>query len=65
MKAPQLGETKERKKERKNYAISVMLSYKVYHSKNDHFHPCKRQKQEMYAKKNNSGCSFPFVYLKM
>jgi hypothetical protein len=61
MTALQLGEMKRKE----IYIISVMLSYKVYHLQNGHFHPCKREKQEMYAQKNNSCCSFPFVYLKM
>jgi len=61
MKALQLAETKRKE----IYTISVMLSYKVYHSQNGHFHPWKRKKQEMYTHKNNSRCSFPFVYLKM
>jgi len=60
-KALQLGEMKRKEM----YTISVMLSYEVYHSQNGQFHPCKRKKQEMYAQKNNSCCSFPFVYLKM
>jgi len=36
--------------------IIVTPSYKVDHSQNGHFHPCKRKKQEMYAQKNNSCC---------
>jgi hypothetical protein len=61
MKALQLGEMKRKE----IYAISVMLPYKVYHSQNGHFYPCERKKQEMYAQKNSSCCSFAFVYLKM
>jgi hypothetical protein len=47
MKALQLGEMKRKE----IYTISVLLSYKVYHSQNGHFHPWKRKKQEMYTHK--------------
>jgi hypothetical protein len=57
MKALQFGEIKRKEV----YTTSVMLSYKVYHSQNGHFHPCKMKKQETYAQQNNSCCSFPFV----